>query len=510
MENTKTINPAQSRNVNSCKEISAIPFWASQSACYTENGQYIICYPSSFEDILLLRCYDRGKNSFIWKKLIKGCGHANSICFRPSDRKLYIANCTNAGQTANIISVIELDNIEKGVIDVIQSPARGGICSIAYDRENDTFYSTNYVGINEGDANILFSYNGIFDSVKEETVLDDLTVRSETHYLSQGVQLVINGIAYIPYYKPSQIIAGFDLKTGERVVTSRIPVEIDGHDIIELEGITYDYETQSFIIVDAFGFIESRTLFNDYAYVVEIPFCWAMSGCYIEDGKYVIAYTSSDGSALILRCYDADKSSTIWTKEINEIRYANSICFRKQDRFLYLADCYTYADSSDISNRICVLDYDNIDKGVIKIIQSPARGGIYSIGYDEDNDIFYSTNYIGRNEGEANVLFSYNGIFESIKSEILIDDLSYRKEPLFQTMGVQCIVGGVAYYLYSSPFFLVAGYDVSTGAKIFSYLIPEISIEGKLVIRPESILYNSDLNKVYIQTATAILECLDK
>lgn len=293
-------------NSSKCEELFEIPYWTSQAGCYTENGQYVICYPSSFGDLLIIRCYNRSTDCFIWQKSIEGCGHANAICFRPNDRKPYIADCFREGNFVNTISVLDFDQIEKGVVEVIESPARGGIYSIAYDRDADIFYSSNYLGSKEGETNVLFSYNGVFKSVREEVFLDDLSVRSDPHYSSQGVQFVKDGIAYIPYYVPEERVVGFDVESGRQVVNKKIPDSIDGHKIIEIESISYDYEKSSFMIVDAFGLIESQSEFADFKFISDIPFRWAMCGCYIENNIYIIAYPSSDGNSLILRGIDSE------------------------------------------------------------------------------------------------------------------------------------------------------------------------------------------------------------
>lgn len=492
----------------SCREIHDIPFWASQAGCYIENGLYLICYPSSYCDLLIIRCYDKNKNEFIWQKTVEGCGHANAIAYRPIDRKIYIADCFDRDRDlVNTISVLDYDDIDKGVTNIIESPARGGVYSIAYDRGTDTFYSTNYMGTVEGEANVLFSYNGVFESVKQELPLNDFSVRNDPNYSSQGVQCVIKGIAYIPYYEPQEIIVGFDLQTGERTAVRYLPEIIDDYELIEMESITYDYDSNTFVIIDGFGIIESTYLDDDYRFVTDIPFRWAMCGCYIEEEIYIIAYTSSDGNNLILRCIDFRNNCVLWTYESSDIRYANPICFRRKDRNLYIADCYTYVEKENVSNRICVLDYDNIGRGVIGEIHSPARGGIYSIGYDERGDCFYSTNFLGSNEGEANVIFSYNGIFDSVKDEFTIDDFIVRNTPLYQTMGVQCIVDNTAYILYSEPGFVVAGYDLNSEGLKFAYYVPNLTENGKAVIRPESLFYNSDTKEVMIQTATAVVYC---
>lgn len=194
--------------------------------------------------------------------------------------------------------------------------------------------------------------------------------------------------------------------------------------------------------------------------------------------------------------------------ETNQIKYANSICFRPNDRRLYIADCYTYAREDSITNRICILDYDDIEKGIVEVIEPVRRGGIYSIGYDIENDVFYSTNYLGKTEGETNVIFAYNGIFESVKDEIVIDDLTVRNRPFYETMGVQCVKDNVAYVLYSYPDYVVTGYDLETGNLVLNYIVPnKTSDSEKAVIRPETIIYNVDINEILIQTTTGIVRC---
>lgn len=183
------------------------------------------------------------------------------------------------------------------------------------------------------------------------------------------------------------------------------------------------------------------------------------------------------------------------------------VCREIHDIPFWASQAGCYVEKKNVSNRICVLDYDNIDRGIIDEIHSPARGGIYSIGYDEREDRFYSTNFLGTKEGDANVIFSYNGIFKSVKEEFTIDDLMMRNSPSYQTMGVQCIVDNTAYVLYSEPKFVVAGYDLNSGRLKFVYQIPNLTEDGKEVIRPESLFYNSDKKEVMIQTATAVVYC---
>lgn len=223
----------------------------AQGGCYIEDGLFVFCYCSNNSDNLILRCFDINTLEFVWEKTINGGAHGNAICFRPKDRKLYIADCFSFDSREvlnNTISVLDYDNIDAGITEVIVSPARGGIYSIAYDRETDTFYSTNYRGSKEGDANVLFSYEGIFEEVKDEIRLDDFTTRFSPVHSSQGVQCVTDGIAYIPYYSPRPIIAGYELPTGRLLFAELIPKAIDGIENGEIESIIYNEDDKTIIV----------------------------------------------------------------------------------------------------------------------------------------------------------------------------------------------------------------------------------------------------------------------
>ena len=195
-----------------------------QGGCYTENGRFVIFIAENATDYGVLQCVDSKTYAVIWTSPRLKLYHANAIAFRPQDRKLYIAACYSESDTStllNTVLVVDYD-AHQSVENTITSPAPGGIYSLAYDRDTDTFYSTNYRGTTEGQANALYEYNGVFDSVKRVIVLDDLTVRGAIASSSQGVQCVVDGIAYIPYYSPQKCIVGYSLTNGARVSVSNL------------------------------------------------------------------------------------------------------------------------------------------------------------------------------------------------------------------------------------------------------------------------------------------------
>ena len=232
-------------NCNICGELPT----GVQGGCWIDATNYVFAVTISGTDNCNLYKWDAATGT-LSSPVSVNCYHANSIVYRPADGKLYIANCYSVSNTSvllNTISVVDYDSLT--LVKTITSPAPGGIYSIAYDRDNDVFYSTNYRGTTEGEANLLTKYNGIFSSVDSTIVLDDLTARRSPALSSQGVQLVKDGIAYIPYYEPSRVIAGYDTTSGERVITAMIPEYLNGYcATLELEAITYNEYNDSFVV----------------------------------------------------------------------------------------------------------------------------------------------------------------------------------------------------------------------------------------------------------------------
>ena len=214
---------------------------AMQGGCYTENGNFVYYENIIGTDTGYLVCVNMDSMTERWRSPLLTLYHGNAIAFRPIDRKLYIANCYAASDTQTLlksISVVDYDS-HNTIETTILSPARGGIYSLAYDVDNDKFYSMNYRGTVSGDTNVLFEYNGIFETVNREILIDDYTVNAVPQDSTQGVQYVKNGVAYYTYYAPDRFVAGFDIETGERKIIACFDNYVNGYrNMGELQFIT--------------------------------------------------------------------------------------------------------------------------------------------------------------------------------------------------------------------------------------------------------------------------------
>lgn len=245
-----------------------------QGACWYEDNKFIMCVGGSGVNTCNLICVDADDGSEVWNYELQ-LYHANSICYRPIDHCLYIAACYDVNSPENLLDqVIVVDARNPStILNTIHVPARGGIYSVAYDSTTDTFYSTNYRGTTDDEANILFEYNGIFASVKREIkLLDDLTVACPAGHSGQGVQLVHNGVAWIVYYEPTRAILGFDVKTGEKVAAFNVAPVFNGYsEVGELQNLTCKPSTEQFYLGYNSPYNNNGRLGMRRANIAEVP-----------------------------------------------------------------------------------------------------------------------------------------------------------------------------------------------------------------------------------------------
>lgn len=228
-----------------CNIVAEFPISSIQGGCWVTNNRYVFASPIG-NNICKIYEWDQSTNSIIRTANIE-CYHGNAIAYDPESGFLYIADCLDSnGNELNTVTVVNYSNL--AYIRRITAPVTA-LLSLAYDKETHTFYSTNYRGTTEGQANALYEYNGVFESVKRVIVLDDLTVRYPIHHSNQGVHCVRDGIAYILYYDPSRTIVGFDIETGKKIIIANIPEYINNYKYAgEIEAITYNETTKSYIV----------------------------------------------------------------------------------------------------------------------------------------------------------------------------------------------------------------------------------------------------------------------
>ena len=223
---------------------------APNGSCYIGNDR-IIVYLSDFtnSNVGKLRCYNLSTYTIAWEHSITAY-HGNSITYNPNNNHIYICGCIDNTTSAAINSIIEIDLDNPGVIiREFSLPAVTSCYSLTYDKDANEFYAVAYTGTTAGTADMLYVFNGSLTEVVRSVQLEDYP--AVTYKLStQGAQLALDGVVYIPTYSPTfRAIYGYNPVTGKIVSISSIPDIInDCRSVGEIQSIVYDYDNDRFIV----------------------------------------------------------------------------------------------------------------------------------------------------------------------------------------------------------------------------------------------------------------------
>lgn len=289
-----------------------------QGACYIGNNRIVAYYNIGGTDTGTLRCYDLSSYSVLWSYPILGY-HGNSVSYRPVDNSVYIVGCfIDSDQITLIPTVVRVDLSNPSVVaEVITAPV-SGIYSAAYDSDTDTFYSINYRGTTEGEANRLYRWNGKFESIASYIDLQDYpSVLYGTS--TQGIQCIHAGVGYIATYTWNQSgIFGYDLNTGKLVTSGEFNKVFNGYRRIqEHENIMYDSDNDRFIC--GFSLLNSGVHGNACSFFAEIGIYKNVAPNMFIPANYPYAYPVSTAivsvnvnngqqtlspATTILKCFD--------------------------------------------------------------------------------------------------------------------------------------------------------------------------------------------------------------
>ena len=259
-----------------------------QGSCYIGDNK-VVAYFSTDTDTGKLVCFNLTSKAIVWSYDIEAY-HGNSISYRQTDHCIYIAS----GEDNKIIVV---DVLSPSVIkSVIEAPV-DTIYSIAYDDSTDTFYSINKLGTTEGEANLLFKYVGIFESVDQTITLKNYpSVKYQAS--AQGIQLIKDGIIYVLGYSyKNKYIIGNDIQTGEAVVMAQQPYYINMYrNTGESEALIYNYDYDVFYIAASQPNTGYSGVYNAMIYEIDlftsidimVPPIMGTTGYYTNEDRIVI------------------------------------------------------------------------------------------------------------------------------------------------------------------------------------------------------------------------------
>ena len=298
-----------------------------QGSCYVGNNTIVAYLASSVTDTGKLVAYNLQTYTKLWEYSILGY-HGNSLCYRPADNCVYICAMAPVGSSDLFNTIVVVDLADPSQVARIITPPVATLYSIAYDADLDKFYSINERGTVEGVANLLYAYNGIFESI-DYTVQLELYPATAAHSSSQGVTFAKNGIVYyFGYEYDYPNLLGADAKTGKAVLIAQTPDFVNEYrEVGEEQQLLYDWEHDRYIL----GSVSSNTglynkainMFYEIDLYKSIPVIRPHFGTI---SKYTTAtFTSADTFLSSLRPYDNINVTTFKTPQdvLNIFKIAN-------------------------------------------------------------------------------------------------------------------------------------------------------------------------------------------
>lgn len=219
-----------------------------QGGCYIGNNKVVVYFAfgdSSNEG--KLKCFDVVNHTEEWSYTIKGY-HGNAIVYRPTNNSLYICGCVAYGsdEWINKVVVVPLAN----PTNYTEIEAVTALYSIAYDSDTDTFYGMVSGTASDADANKLYKYNGVFESVDSIITLEN-EPRTTYGLGGQGYACIVDGIVYeVTWHDTGKYIFGNYLADGKVACVVPMPTIFNHYrDYGELEAVTYDFDNDRYLVI---------------------------------------------------------------------------------------------------------------------------------------------------------------------------------------------------------------------------------------------------------------------
>lgn len=224
-------------------------FGHPNGSCYVGNDRIVTYYADAAGgDTGKLVCFNKSTYSIMWQHAIKGY-HGNSVTYNPENNNLYICGCFDHTNTRiNIIVKIDLDYPDT-VIREINLPGITECYSLTYDAQKHKFYATPYIGTTPGTSNQLCIYNEDLTELEQTLLLSNYPA-TKYGLSTQGVQLGLNGIAYVLVYSTyARSIYGYDTETGKLMDLSQLPAYANNcRQLGETQSIVWDYDNEDFFV----------------------------------------------------------------------------------------------------------------------------------------------------------------------------------------------------------------------------------------------------------------------
>lgn len=216
--------------------------------------------------------------------------------------------------------------------------------------------------------------------------------------------------------------------------------------------------------------------------------------CYVGDGL-VAVYCSATSSNTGTLYYYSLRFKQIATQGDIEAFHGNSLTFNKTDRKLYICGEQAYTAPATLINKVIVIDLNVSRTAISDVINAPIP--LYSLAYDNDNEVFYGIASKGTTDGEANRLYKFNKELTQIISYVDLEKYP-AVERQMSVQGAPLVENGKLYNITYGGFPSIQGYNPETGKQLFNSGFEKYFNNYRYRGELQSILYDYDENEFYI------------
>ena len=198
--------------------------------------------------------------------------------------------------------------------------------------------------------------------------------------------------------------------------------------------------------------------------------------CYIGNNRIVFYVTINNTNTGHLICIDINTYMVLWDSVL-ELYHANSITYDRAERKLYVCACFAYDDWNTLLPYVLKVDVDNHDE-IERIYTAPIN--LYSICYDNRNNVFYGCNR------DSSIIYKINKNLDELLDTIEVESYG------FSSQGYQLVENNIIYLINYEPTASIIGIDLSTHKIVYKHNVKSVVNQYRYLKEFEALTYDYD------------------